>query len=146
MERYLLSEFAGYALRRAQTVVFADFSQALSELNLRPVHFAVLVLIDRNPGTSQSKISAALGIQKANFVAIIADLADRGWVRRQRSKVDARTYSLGLTAAGKSILSRATRLQYAHEARIVAQIGKIGRARLLNLLARLVRLSGAPPS
>jgi hypothetical protein len=70
-----LSGYVGYALRRAQGVIFADFNHSLAELGLRPGQFAVLMLIDRNPGTSQSSVSAALGIQKANFVATIADLA-----------------------------------------------------------------------
>ena len=74
-----LSGYVGYALRRAQGVIFADFNQSLAELGLRPGQFAVLMLIDRNPGTSQSNVSAALGIQKANFVATIADLEKQGY-------------------------------------------------------------------
>ena len=81
-----LSGYVGYALRRAQGVIFADFNHSLAELGLRPGQFAVLMLIDRNPGTSQSSVSAALGIQKANFVATIADLEKRGLVRRKKSE------------------------------------------------------------
>src|SRR5258708_12949864 len=92
-----LSGYVGYALRRAQGVIFADFNHTLSELDLRPAQFAVLVMIDQNPGTSQSSVSAALGIQKANFVAIIADLEKPGLVRRRKSHSDRRTYSLPLT-------------------------------------------------
>ncbi len=73
-----LTGYVGYSLRRAQAVIFADFNQSLSELKLRPAQFAVLLMIDQNPGASQSGVSAALGIQKANFVAIIADLEKRG--------------------------------------------------------------------
>ena len=145
MDMTTLSGFVGYALRRAQAVVFSDLSEALSALKLRPVQYSVLVLIDQNPGTSQSCVSTALGIQKANFVAIIADLVARGLVRRQRSKLDGRTYSLGLTPAGKSMLSQAAELQSAHEARVVAQLGAMGRSRLLELLDRLTQLPGAHP-
>jgi DNA-binding MarR family transcriptional regulator len=142
MDMTNLHGFVGYALRRAQAVVFSDLGEALSELKLRPVQYTVLVLIDQNPGTSQSSVSTALGIQKANFVAIIANLVARGLVRRQRSKSDGRTYSLGLTAAGKSILSQAAELQSAHEARLAAQLGATGRSRLLDLLDRLIHLPG----
>jgi DNA-binding MarR family transcriptional regulator len=145
MDMTTLNGFVGYALRRAQAVVFSDLSEALSVLKLRPVQYTVLVLIDRNPGTSQSCVSTALGIQKANFVAIIADLVARGLVRRQRSKLDGRTYSLGLTTAGKTVLSQAAELQSAHEARVVAQLGAMGRSRLLELLDRLTQLPGAHP-
>src|SRR5271154_280034 len=102
-----LTGYVGYALRRAQGIIFADFNHALAELDLRPVQFAVLLMIDQNPGASQSSVSAALGVQKANFVATIADLEKRGLVRRRRSHTDGRTYSLGLTPRGRAQLQRA---------------------------------------
>jgi DNA-binding MarR family transcriptional regulator len=135
-----LSGYVGYALRRAQGVIFADFNHTLAELDLRPGQFAVLVLIDQNPGASQSNVSAALGIQKANFVATIADLETRGLVRRRKSDSDGRTYSLGLTSRGRSLLQRAAELQSLHEKRVIAQIGSEGRLQLLSLLERLAEL------
>jgi DNA-binding MarR family transcriptional regulator len=138
-----LSGYVGYALRRAQGVIFADFNRCLAELGLRPGQFAVLMLIDRNPGTSQSSVSAALGIQKANFVATIADLEKRGLVRRKKSNADGRTYSLGLTPRGRMTLQRATELQSVHEAKVTAQIGNEGRLQLLGLLDRLSALPTA---
>jgi DNA-binding MarR family transcriptional regulator len=140
-----LNGYVGYALRRAQGAIFADFNQTLAQLNLRPGQFAVLLLIDQNPGTSQSSVSAALGIQKANFVATIADLERRGLVRRRKSDTDGRTYSLGLTPRGRSVLQNAAELQSQHEARVIAHIGPDGRLQLLNLLDRLARLPGLPP-
>ena len=154
-----LSGYVGYALRRAQGAIFADFNHTLAKLNLRPGQFAVLVLIDQNPGTSQSSVSAALGIQKANFVATIADLAGvvehdeavladlehRGLVRRRKSESDGRTYSLGLTPRGRATLQHAAELQSLHEARVIEQIGSEGRLQLLNLLDRLARLPCPSP-
>jgi DNA-binding MarR family transcriptional regulator len=138
-----LSGYVGYALRRAQGVIFADFNHTLAELSLRPGQFAVLMMIDQNPGASQSDVSAALGIQKANFVATIADLEKRGLVRRRKSESDARTYSLGLTPRGRTLLQRAAELQSLHEARVTEQLGKEGRLQLLGLLDRLSALPSA---
>ncbi|HEY2146013.1 MAG TPA: MarR family winged helix-turn-helix transcriptional regulator [Steroidobacteraceae bacterium] len=135
-----LSGLVGYALRRAQQVITADFSQTLAGLDLRPGQYAVLILIDQNPGTSQSNVCEALGIQKANFVATIADLVNRGLVRRRKSEADGRTYSLGLTTRGRSILEDAAKLQSLHEERVIAQIGTEGRLQLLNLLEQVASL------
>jgi DNA-binding MarR family transcriptional regulator len=135
-----LAGYVGYALRRAQSVIFADLSQVLAPLMLRPVQFTVLLLIDQNPGTSQSCVSEALGIQKANFVATIADLEDRALIRRRKSESDARSYSLHLTARGRALLERAAELQSQHEARVIAQIGLQERLHLLDLLHRLAQL------
>ena len=135
-----LSGYVGYALRRAQYAIFADFHHTLRELDLRPGQFAVLILIDQNPGASQSKVSAALGIQRPNFVATIADLEKRGLVRRRKSDSDGRTYLLGLTSRGRSILQYASELQSQHEKRVIAQIGSEGHLQLLSLLERLADL------
>jgi DNA-binding MarR family transcriptional regulator len=135
-----LNGLIGYALRRAQLAIFADFNQTLASLNLRPSQFAVLILIDQNPGSSQSSVSDALGIQKANFVSIIAELANRGLVRRRKSETDGRTYSLGLTPRGRLLLENAAKLQSVHEERVIAKIGTEGRVQLLSLLERVARL------
>ncbi|HWX78569.1 MAG TPA: MarR family transcriptional regulator [Steroidobacteraceae bacterium] len=137
--------YVGYALRRAQGVIFADLSQALAPLILRPVQFTVLLLIDQNPGTTQSCVSAALGIQKANFVATIADLEGRALIRRRKSESDARSYSLNLTPRGRALLQRALELQSQHEARVIGQIGLEERLHLLALLHRLAQLPVTEP-
>jgi DNA-binding MarR family transcriptional regulator len=73
------------------------------------------------------------------------DLEKRGLVRRRKSHTDGRTYSLGLTPRGRSVLQRAAELQSLHEARVTAQIGNDGRLQLLGLLDRLSALWGAGP-
>jgi DNA-binding MarR family transcriptional regulator len=135
-----LSEYVGYALRRAQGVLFADFNHTLAELGLRPGQFAALVLIEQNPGASQSQVSDALGIQRANFVSTIADLEKRGLVRRRKSDSDGRTHLLTLAPRGTALLHRAYELQARHEGRVAAHLGSEGRLQLLSLLQRLAKL------
>jgi DNA-binding MarR family transcriptional regulator len=135
-----LSGYVGYALRRVQGVLFADFNDALAGLSLRPGQFAVLTLISSNPGASQSSVSAALGVQKTNFVATIADLESRGLVARRKSVSDGRSYALELTASGRRVLERAAALQEEQEARVTARLGAQGREQLLELLGRLSEL------
>jgi DNA-binding MarR family transcriptional regulator len=135
-----LTGYVGYALRRAQGVIFADLKDSLAELGLRLGQFAILTLISQNPGASQSSVSGALGIQKANFVTTIADLERRGFVTRRKSAADGRTYALELTARGRRVLERAAELQSVHEARVTARLGARGREQLLELLGRLSEL------
>ena len=81
-------------LRRAQLTVFADFGETMAEVGLRPVQFAVLTILGRNPGVTQSDVSEALNIQRANFVAVIDDLESRGLAKRTSSMTDRRSNSL----------------------------------------------------
>jgi DNA-binding MarR family transcriptional regulator len=133
-----LNQSVGYMLRRAQLAVFADFGEALAELGLRPAQFGVLSVLDRNPGVTQSRVCAALGIRHANFVSIIGSLERRGLVERSSSRTDRRSKSLTLTMAGRRALARASEMQRLHETRIGQLLGPGGRAQLVRLLERLV--------
>src|SRR5512145_2452640 len=85
-----LSGHVGFVLRRIQTAVFADFIASLGQLDLRPAQYALLEVIDANPGLRQSDAAAALGIQKANFVALVRELERRALLQRRRSQADRR--------------------------------------------------------
>ncbi len=127
----------GFALRRAQLAVYADLNQTLAEVGLRPAQFAALDLIGEKAGSSQGQVSEALGIEKANFVAIVAELAQRGLVLRRKSVHDARSYRLELTAAGRALRAHALAHQSVHESRLSAALGDQARRELLDLLGRL---------
>ena len=141
----LLNASVGYMLRRAQLAVFADFGETLAELGLRPAQFAVLTVLDHNPGLTQSEVCTALSIQHANFVSIIDGLEGRGLAKRTSSATDRRSKSLSLTLAGRRVLERASELQRVHESRIGQRLGPGGRDQLLRLLERLVNFDSDPP-
>ena len=135
-----LRDLIGYALRRAQGAVYADFHESLSELELRPVQYTLLVMVAENPGASQSGVCEALGIQKANCVPTMSELERRGLILRRKSANDARSYELHLTAKGKRVLQRAGEVQASHEQRLIERIGINGRNQLLDLLGKLTDL------
>ena len=128
----------GYALRRAQLAVFDEIIGAFTELNLRPAQYRVLALLEHAPGLKQSEVAAALGIQRANFVALFDGLERRGLARRSPIPNDRRSYALYLTEAGEGVFARAARLEAEHEAQLDARLGPGGRQQLLKLLGQLV--------
>ena len=93
-------EALGYNLRRAQVSVFQKFLTMFEDLQLRPVEYSTLTLIQDNPGRKQTEISHALGISRANFVPLIDGLEARGLVERRPSAEDRRANALFLTSAG----------------------------------------------
>jgi DNA-binding MarR family transcriptional regulator len=132
-----LESSIGYRLRRAQLAVFEDIIRIFDEIGLRPGSFSVLLIIGRNPGLKQSEVSAALGIQRTNFVGLIDSLERRGLAVRKPSEMDRRSYALHLTAAGRQLVARATELQRRHETTLATRLGPNGRESLLDLLQRL---------
>ncbi len=135
-----LRDLIGYALRRAQGAVHADLHDSLSEIDLRPVEYTLLLMVAENPGASQSGVCEALGIQKANCVPTMSELERRALIIRRKSASDARSYELHLTAKGKRILQRAGEVQASHERKLIERIGLNGRDQLLELLGKLTDL------
>jgi DNA-binding MarR family transcriptional regulator len=135
-----LDKQVGYMLRQAQLAVFADFIAGQRGAVARPGQFSILAVIDRNPGLSQSRVCAALGIKRANLVAVIDHLESLGLVRRDTSAADRRSNRLQLTPAGQRALRSALDDQALHEARVTGLLGIAGRRTLLKQLAKLCEL------
>src|ERR1022692_4943050 len=85
-----LDSSLGYSLRRAQLSTYREYDSFMAKFDIRPSQFAVLALIRSNPGSSQSAISTALGIQNANFVAVVDRLESRGLTERRKLRGDRR--------------------------------------------------------
>ncbi len=132
-----LADYIGYALRRAQMSSVSGFLDAMNEVDLRPTQFAVLTLINENPGIRQTEVCAALGLQKANFVPLLNELQRRGLAVRKAGVPDGRSSALYLSPQGEALLQRALELHAAWEKRVVARIGARGRDQLLALLRKL---------
>ena len=58
----LLPGLVGYQLRLAQLAVFRDFEVSTVGLGLTPGRFGMLVLIEANPGVTQSGLARAVGL------------------------------------------------------------------------------------
>jgi|SRR6185295_15941259 len=129
-----LPELIGYVLRRAQLVVFQDFFGAFAPFDIRPAQFAVLSVIERNPGLTQSQVAEALGIKRTNFVGLLNVLETRGLAERRQAARDKRSYALYLTADGTALMRRLRPVLKAHESRMVGKVGEEGREALIALL------------
>lgn len=133
---------SGYMLRRAQFAAFNDFLRFFDDLGIRPVQYAVLNVIDRNAGLKQSQVSEALGIKRANLVAILDALERRGLARREAVATDRRSYALRLTDKGAALMKELRARSEAHEKRLATVIGESGRQQLLKLLHGVIEAVG----
>lgn len=130
-----MDSIIGYKLRRAQLAVFQDFLGTFARLKLRPAEFSVLSLIARSPGLKQTEIADALGIKRANFVALMDGLEKRGLAERRKSETDKRSHSLHLTPQGAAFCRRMMTVWNEHENRMIARLG--GQAERDRLIAML---------
>jgi DNA-binding MarR family transcriptional regulator len=135
--RSLLDGLVGYRLRRASGVMMADFATAMAPLALRPVLFAMLCVIRSSPGIIQMGLGTELGIQRANLVPLVNELAGRDLIERRPAPRDRRAFALYLTPAGERLLDEAETMVLAHEDRVLKRLSRTERARLLELLEKI---------
>lgn len=139
LDRGMLPSLLGYALRRTQSAVFADFAGTFAAAGeaLTPGEFGLLVLVDRNAGLSQMALARALGIDRSTLVPILNRLQARGLLVRRASPSDGRTHALGLTSAGEKALATFARLVKVHEKRIASGLSATEARTLIELLEKV---------
>jgi len=144
-----LTSMVGFRLRAAQLVMYDDFLREAPVLGLTPGQFAILLLVEHNPGLTQQSLSDGIRIEKSTLVVRLHRLEERGLLRRVRSNNDRRSNVLEVTADGKKALRSMITFVRQHEDRVLSELKSSERQQLLKLLSK-VMLAGAraarPPS
>lgn len=139
-----LDGLLGYWLRRAQVRVFQDFAAAMAADGLTPGLLGALLLVEANPGISQSALAAALGIDRSTAVSLIDRLQRRNLVKRSQRAGDRRANALEIPRASRTAFARILARLSAHEARIAAALAPADRAALMGFLRQLANADPAP--
>lgn len=132
-----LDGLVGYAIRRAQLVIYDDFMQALAPWDLSPQRYSALTIIARNPGLKQTDLGRIIGIARSGVVTVTNALEALGYVERADSAQDKRAFALRLTRRGAQALNRIEQAVHQHDERISARLTAEEKTALLRLLAKL---------
>jgi DNA-binding MarR family transcriptional regulator len=130
----LLAGLLGYRLRVAQQAVFRDFARDIPEAS--PGRAGILLLIDANPGVTQTRLAQAVGIDRSTLVGVLHALEARQLVERRRGE-DRRTNGVLLTRRGRTLVASLKRRIRVHERRVAVGLTAAERAELLRLLEKL---------
>jgi DNA-binding MarR family transcriptional regulator len=133
-----LADWIGFHLRMAQIASFQAFAREVGEVDLPPGRFALLTLIGRNPGISQTVLSRAAGRDKSTLTPALRDLKRRGLIERQRLASDRRSYHLTLTPAGQATLKRLAECAARHDRNLDRIVGARDKPRLLRILRKIM--------
>jgi DNA-binding MarR family transcriptional regulator len=129
-----LPALIGYRLRLAQQAVFRDFAASVPDVS--PGRVGMLLLIDANPGVTQTRLARAVERDRSTMVGVLDQLEAKGLIERRRG-ADRRTNGLWLTRAGRRLLARARRAIAEHEQRVAARLSATERSQLIALLERI---------
>jgi DNA-binding MarR family transcriptional regulator len=130
----MLPGLLGYRLRLAQQTVFRDFAKTVVELS--PGRVGILLLIDANPGVTQSRLAHAVGLDRSTMVGLVDTLEERSLIERRRGE-DRRTNGLWLTRPGRGLLVRLKKRIEQHERRVAGRLTAAERDQLIALLEKL---------
>ena len=133
----LLPKLIGYHLRCAQVTVFQHYNATMGKRGISAPQFGTLLLIESNPGLSQSSVAEALRFDRSTLVQIIDRLESQGLVVREVSAQDRRSHALRLTDDGAALLAELKELAYQHEADVLRELDDDERETLINLLDRV---------
>lgn len=127
----------GFLLRRAHQIALAVFENACADIDLTSQQFAVLTALFARPGSDQTRLAHALGIDKVTVSHLLRGLENRGLVLRTLTEQNRRSFSVVLTEAGTRLLDEAEpRVERAYH-QLLAPLTANQQRQLLELLGFL---------
>jgi DNA-binding MarR family transcriptional regulator len=100
------------------------------------------VIVERNPGLTQTRLAEILGIARSGVMLLIDFHASEGFVARMPSATDGRAYGLRITPAGRRRLAEVKRLVRAADRQVAAGLTASERRNLFALLEKVGELPG----
>lgn len=132
-----LHEHFGYALKRAQITAFDAFARATAGMQITPPRYTALVILEANPGISQTALGEALGTARSGAMTLTDWLVGRNLAERRHRPDDKRAWGLYLTGEGSELVVRLKRRVFAHDQRLAARLTARERSELLRLLEKI---------
>jgi DNA-binding MarR family transcriptional regulator len=113
------------------------------ELSLRQI--ACLDLIQRLAEPTPGDLARELGITRPSVSGLIARLMAGGFIRKERTHQDARSFHLHLTEQGLALMSAHQRTHEAIARRLLAGLDEHEQHKLVTLLAKVADHIAGPP-
>ncbi len=131
-----LGNAVGPRVRLLRNALAARSIAALEEFGLPTGSLTVLSLIAANPGSSQTALAKAAGVNKSALVGIVDQLETRGLAARDRSASDRRRNNLTVTPEGEATMKVMLARLAAGESKVRDALGANDHRKLLELLDR----------
>jgi len=118
--------------------VMSTFDEQIGHGEITPNLIGVLALVNRQPGTNQAELARLIGLERATVGEQVLRAVERGFLRRDPSPHDARSYSLHVTPRGTAMLAALRQRIRLHERAVGVKLTLDERKQLRTLLDKLV--------
>ena len=137
-----LSGTLSFRLGVLGTRVSERYAAQLVPLGLKPKHAGVLMLVRANSGISQQELAESMRVAPSLVVSLADHLEQLGALERVRDPADRRRQQLALTARGRQLLAKCTRIAEKLDDELTTELAAIDRDRLNRLLGTLTASEG----
>ncbi|MBZ0218736.1 MAG: MarR family winged helix-turn-helix transcriptional regulator [Fimbriimonadaceae bacterium] len=102
---YRVEEQIGFILRKVHQRASAIFESVMTDFDITPVQFTLLVKLADEDEASQNRLGRLAAMDPATTFGVIARLKKRGLVQQRKDADDARRIVLSLTEKGRKKVS-----------------------------------------
>ncbi|HXR90953.1 MAG TPA: MarR family winged helix-turn-helix transcriptional regulator [Steroidobacteraceae bacterium] len=128
----------GLYLHVAYMMLMSSFEARVGQGEITPNLIGALALVRRIPGTNQATLARMIGIERVTAGEQVSRLVHKGFLRRETSPHDARSYALYITPAGQRMLDKLRERIPGHERDVGARLTLAQRRQLRTLLDKFV--------
>lgn len=129
---------ATHLLHRACQVADIVFGEEAHEVGLTPRQYAVLVSVAHNRDISQTGLVQVTGIDRSTLAEIVKRMIGKKYLKRRRTRLDARTYAVRLTDEGAALLKSIEPAAERADKRLLAMLKSTSQDALMGSLSELV--------
>jgi DNA-binding MarR family transcriptional regulator len=103
-DEYRLDEDIGYLLARGFTQAHRNLYRRLSDLDLTPRQYVILIKLHESGEASQNRLGRLVGMKPVTIHGVIQRLIARGLIETRYDETDQRLSLHSLSAAGRAIV------------------------------------------
>jgi MarR family transcriptional regulator, temperature-dependent positive regulator of motility len=134
-----------HLLRRASQAADLAFATR-TKGKLTPRQLAVLIAIEEYEGLNQTNLGERTGIDRASMTDVIDQLRRKRWIRRRRSREDARAFAVTLTDDGRHVLRAVMPIAVGVDRSVLSALPTERRKPFMDALASIVIALERPAS
>jgi MarR family transcriptional regulator, lower aerobic nicotinate degradation pathway regulator len=141
-----LMERVGFLLAMAKGGAETICMGALAPTGLHVRQYGLVLVLASEGPLSQGELAEWVRTDRTTMVALVDDLEERGYVKRERNPLDRRAYLLQLTPEGRRAIARGRALMLRAENQLLRSLDERERELLVELLGKVAVDIGRPPS
>jgi len=127
----------GHLLHRAQQFAAERFAETTGGVEITQRQFAVMSAVADEEGLTQTQLVKATGIDRSTLAELVARMAGKGLLLRERAAHDARANAVRFTEAGRALFEAVRDGAAAADEAILAAVPKGKRAAFIEGLTRI---------